>query len=171
MLEKITWGQYWIATGVATVLYYTALGFIFYRSNLSAYLQRWSSSNQHETIDTPGTASFMGKIKEESPLMEEGENTEEKDNPEFQSATSENIQILDRTEKVANLIAAELSRLGTKAGKESILVNLSGLIGANNMDGRLTAFRDVVDWHIVQTAQDNCDITLDTDDLNRIWNG
>lgn len=173
MLEHFSWSDYWTTVCTATSLYYVAVGTVLYKDKITALLAGGKKNPAAAPASTTAPGSMMGHVVTDTPDEQEDAETDGDSesgpavSPEPQE--SENVRILDKTGHVGDRINERLSTLGPEAGTADVVQALSALMADNNADGSLNPFREVLDWHIVQTALDSCGVSLDRDDLDAIW--
>jgi len=168
MLEKISWSHYWMTIGATTAVYYVGIGIRFYGKKIIPSFSR-NLSPRANFPSHNSAINVMGPLSPENTRMEE-ETLEESRHETPPEETTENIRTLDKTTETGSQITEALSSLGTNTDSKELITKLSAIVQKQNTAGALTPFMDSLNWHMSQTALDNCGIVLEKDELDTIWN-
>ena len=139
MLSEISWSTYLTAMAAATASYYIIVGLVYYRKEITGFLNR-------KTGNTYGTAADgNGKT--------EGEKAKDD---------------LEELEEVVASLRSILDKAGQQAGKEG-LISLMNQRLANYGGLRRPAFRNVIRNFIIDWAKTKCGINFSEEELETAW--
>lgn len=159
MLEKITWGEYWLTLGVLTAIYEIGVFLYFRRLEIS------KKTNASLTIGS--NMPFNSKPESDlglAPTETDSFRKSQTYNQEKQTGASEVAEVLQQLRVFIRQMAK-----GSYV-KEEVMMGITVILGDyENLRG--TEEQKIIDNILFEECKNNCSIHLSADELKMLWQG
>lgn len=183
MLSNITWQQYLIVIGIATLAYYLIITWLFYRKQIFRLLRGKSTLNPMQTLNATAPPNLMGAIQEVTQSTP-AENTE----PPSENTSNQDLEFapdddyaddelneayisdaFDELEQLSMRLRAVMEKSGKKANRTELTQKIREELAAFSSKTNPENFKEAINRFVRQQCKELCNVQIEPADLKVIW--
>lgn len=183
MLSNITWQQYLTVIGIATLVYYLIITWLFYRKQISRFLRGKGSQTPLQPLNATAPPNLMGAIQEDTQSAP-AENTE----PPSETASNQELEFapdddyadaelneayisdaFNELEQLSMRLRAIMEKSGKKANRTELTQKIREELAVFSVRVNTENFKEAINRFLKQQCKELCNVQIEPADLKVIW--